>query len=253
MSSDEHADVLRDVAMQEHVRALLRPGRVGGAAGRPSSTTTAATTTHPPGYADGFELGRREGRIDGEAEGQRTANARCEAALQRSLDANRRDADRADESSRVDRAAFAHRFEQLLEGFQCAAAERLRLLEDDAVALAFEAVCRLIGQGHGQSGQLAASIAVAMGPLNERPVLRVRIRPDGLALLASSSQGRSLTEAFSSVEWLADPRIEGDGCILDNALGSIDARMETQLGRLRQSWSDAMRQTPDEALRAPGE
>ena len=262
MNSGDNACVHRDVAMQTEARVLLRPGAKSGtpAHGRPGVGVAdhlhpiggVATSAHSAGYAEGFELGRREGWCDGEARGLAVAEVRCEEALQQALEAHRREAERQAERLReaagAERAAIGERLEHLLDDFQRVAAERLRLLEGDAVALAFEAVCRLIGGGFGQPDQLAAGIGQAMRAARGRPVLRVRVRPDGLTLLSASPNGRALTKAFSAVEWVADARIHGDGCILDNDLGSVDARMEIQLGQLRELWSGATHD-PVEGLR----
>ena len=85
----------------------------------------------------------------------------------------------------------------------------------------------------------------------EGSILRVRVRPDALPLLFVGASGRALMLQHAAVQWVADPRVEGEGCILDTDVGSIDARMEVQIDQLRRLWSAAIRRDTMAPLAAP--
>ncbi len=189
------------------------------------------------GYAEGYERGVQEGRRAGEAEGRIAASARSEEALRRALLAHEAAAQQHREALAAEQQADLHRLQQICADVESAQRARQAAQHRDAAALAFEAVCQLLGERHGDAEHIARCVGHALGKLAGTRLLRVRLRPETMALLADSPEGRSLLSSDTAVEWVVDTRIRDDGCILDTDSGSVDARLDVQVANLRDLWS----------------
>jgi flagellar assembly protein FliH len=113
----------------------------------------------------------------------------------------------------------------LAKSIEQAHARALESLEDIALGIAWEAVCKLLGEAALDKAALLALVQQSIGRVKDEPML-VRVNPADLALLK---------EHLSAASFTADPAIELGGCIIEAGGGWIDARLETQLERLRQA------------------
>lgn len=103
--------------------------------------------------------------------------------------------------------------------------------------LLLEALARMIGE-MPQSAELARScVRSALREAAGREPVRVRLHPADVALLACDDA--VLSEAGREVSLVADASLDGGGCIVETLHGDIDARMTTQMERLRRSVSQA--------------
>jgi len=242
MTSSRDSSVLRDVStpvqpliLARPRRALIEPQRAHphktteqSSAGAVSTTTTA---TKPEAYAQGFSRGQEEGRQAGMSEAQ----ARVEDAIQattRKLEAQAA----ADAQQRAaDYAARMERLDRLLGDFEVAASSRLDRLETDAVALAFEAVCKVVGNTLAQPQVVSETVKHAIKQLRGGTLLRVRLHPVDLDAL-DTDEALALKARHPAAQWTADPHMTRGGCLLDTDQGSLDATLLTQLTRLREVW-----------------
>jgi flagellar assembly protein FliH len=115
---------------------------------------------------------------------------------------------------------------------QCLAA--LADSETLAAQIAYEAICRLAGEALvGEAGVRAVVRNIAL-QLGQQPILRVKLSPLDLARLRLDEQSESVSP---QIQWLADERIETGGCIVETAMGELDARLDVLLKRT----ADALR------------
>lgn len=98
--------------------------------------------------------------------------------------------------------------------------------EDVLVAIAFAAVCKMLGQRAVDVDGVRTLIRQAGAELCDAEV-RVRLHPDDHALLADCEH--ALPSGFTLV---ADDSVALGGCMLDSTGGTLDARLETQLAEL---------------------
>ncbi|WEF32850.1 FliH/SctL family protein [Pseudoduganella chitinolytica] len=127
-------------------------------------------------------------------------------------------------------AAMARHLAQLEDIVAQAAEARERLLaghEDMLVEVAYAAICRLAGAAASSRAGALAQVRTAVAQVREADGVRVRLHPDDVAWLAP--------QAGEQHSWalLADERVELGGCIVEGGHGSLDARLELQLERLR--------------------
>lgn len=103
--------------------------------------------------------------------------------------------------------------------------------------LLLEALARMIGE-MPLSAELARScVRNALSEAAGREPVRVRLHPADAALLAGDDA--ALSEAGREVSVVADASLDGGGCIVETLHGDIDARMTTQMERLRRSLQEA--------------
>lgn len=127
-------------------------------------------------------------------------------------------------------AAMARHLAQLDDIVAQAAEARERLLaghEDMLVEVAYAAICRLAGAGASSRAGALAQVRTAIAQVREADGVRVRLHPEDVAWLAP--------RAGEQHSWTlqADERVELGGCIVEGGHGSLDARLDLQLERLR--------------------
>ena len=258
--------VLRDVLLAAAPLTLRRQGRAGSMPEPPSSPGDHDTSVPMSGVeadATAFEAARRQGYEEGLASGQAEGRAHGEALARQRADevaqttTTRHEQALAERTEKLDRtlrheaqARFATRF-GVLDGLIAALPPRiearLAAAEEDMLALAFEAVCRILGDQAVRPEALRAQVALALAGLRERKWVAVHLHPDDLAALAVDRDTLLDGADGPAIEWVASTEVASGGCIVQSPAGGLDARLETQLGLLR----DLLVQTRAEVAAAP--
>jgi flagellar assembly protein FliH len=116
-----------------------------------------------------------------------------------------------------------------------ALAAGIRGVEDIAVAIAYEASCKMMGDmAHLREGILAlVQQAAAYAHNVESAVVRLGTR-DFITLREAGALTDTLPSGLA-VRWLADDGISVGGCVIETDGGDIDARLDMQFDRLRQT------------------
>ncbi len=251
------AGILRGIELDAQPRALLRPARAGAAphSAVPPGDAEQRLAMHVArleaeaehkGYAEGLARGRddglEEGRRQGLVEGLTEAQLRIDAALARATESLHAETARLRQVADVLADAQLQRLQRLVEAFECESRSRLEALEPDAVEAAFEAICRIVGDGTDRGAaeaQLRGLVSTAVSRIGQARLLRIRVHPDDLPSVVDWSRKGSALERHASVEWVGDAAVGPLGCIVDSDQGSLDARLDVQLARLRDAWSAA--------------
>ena len=137
------------------------------------------------------------------------------------------------EEARRDAAAELVRIRSLAEKLQGALDDGIRGMEDVAVAIAFEAVCKLLGTAAVTPDGVRALVRQAASHVGAAERIVVRLHPGDLAALQAAGTLDTHLAQAGSVTWSADPSIELGGCVVETDGGTLDARLETQLEALR--------------------
>lgn len=208
---------------------------IASADGLATSSASVEAEASARGYASGFERGFKEGMAAAEAkiaEAARQAASAAQAEVAAAGAAERKKM----EAASAERGALIMR---VLEQVQKRVDDGLRQLEEDAFALAFEAVCRVIGNAAPAPDTVKAVVVAALTQLHDKPAARIRLHPDDLAALRADVPAASLLSRYPGVAWEADEGIAIGGCLVDTAAGTLDARLETQLRNLGAVWRQA--------------
>ena len=235
--------VLRDVAQPAQPRTLALPRHRHAAgtkavevkaspvlpswsAGRPSMTPA------PIPSVDEVRAARERAHAEGLQAGLKDAQARIEDAVRQHVQQWQARADAQAEERRKAHAEWTERLGQVLDALDAGVTRRLEAIEADAVALAFTAVCRIVGDTVMSRDGVAALVRHAIAQVSDTPVLRVRLHPDDFAAIAETS----LPAAHPAVDWQVDPALTRGACLVDSAQGTLDTRLDCQLERLRDLW-----------------
>jgi flagellar biosynthesis/type III secretory pathway protein FliH len=184
------------------------PRRSTPGAGRPAAKTPAQLEAEERErqLVDAYQRGHEDGRTAGEiAEG-----ARLRHAVQA--------ADMALEEMRENEARWAG------------------AVEDNLCALATAIARQIVGRELATDSTVVADLvrrALAEVPLDQ-PV-RIRVHPNDLAVLSSmtNEDGSPVTvTAGREARWLADPRVQPGGCVIEGRDRIIDGRVDTALERV---------------------
>lgn len=104
-----------------------------------------------------------------------------------------------------------------------------RETEKDLLRLAVRLAERIVGREIEKDDKtIIEIISTALQNARQQEKLTVRVNPKDLSFIEKE------TEKFSSgrikfIDFVADPRVESSGCLIESEVGTIDARLETQL------------------------
>jgi len=124
--------------------------------------------------------------------------------------------------------AISHEIESALE-------TGIRNLEDIALAIAFEAVCKVLGSHALEQDVVQAQVLHAMSSVIANERIQVRLHPSDLAALRQFGALTATLPSGKQISWMGDAKLQLGGCILETNGGDLDARFETQLDRFKQT------------------
>jgi flagellar assembly protein FliH len=153
------------------------------------------------------ELGRQRGLQEGRAAGAEEVRREAETELAR--------------------------IRSISAGLQRALDTGIRGIEDVAVAIAFEAVCKMLGSAAVSPDGIRVLVHEAAAHAAGAQQVTVRLHPGDLAALQAAGGMDGALASGASVQWAADKSIELGGCVVETDGGTLDARLETQVERLR--------------------
>jgi flagellar biosynthesis/type III secretory pathway protein FliH len=107
-------------------------------------------------------------------------------------------------------------------------AQMVEEAEDLVVEVMFAALLKLLGQRLSEPDTVRAMVRAAIAAANDGESVTVGVHPDDYELIA---HGQGLTSG--NVSLVPNPDVVIGGCTVEGAKGTLDARLETQLGRLR--------------------
>jgi flagellar assembly protein FliH len=191
----------------------------------------------PPAGPTSADADRAEGYAEGLRQGLADASARIASELssrQRHLEAQ---FEQAEAKRAAEHARRLASLDGVVQGFAQSRDALVRAIEADAVSLAFEAVCKVLGPESGRGELLSSLVRQGLAKLHGQAVMRIRLHPRDLDELQASSEGRALSARQPGLQWTADPSLQRSSCLLDTDRGTLDASLQTQLGRLAQLWA----------------
>ncbi len=115
-------------------------------------------------------------------------------------------------------------------------------LEDIAVAIAFEAICKVLGDAAMTQEGVRALVRQAASHAKDKECLVVRLHAADLSVLRAGGALNAIVPSGKNVSWVADNSIELGGCVVETDGGGLDARLETQIERMRAVLLAARRQ-----------
>ena len=229
--------VLRGAMTHVQPRMLHRPQREG--AGAPGAQAASDVIARGPDAAQAYAQALEAGRAEGVQQGLEGAQKRMDEAMRAARQDFEQTAGERLQEFRTEATARLAQLERLLANFESAAQMRVAQLESDAIALAYGALCKVLGDHAREPAMIAAIVRQGMAQLSGSALLAVRMNESDLRMLLGDEQGRRLQAAAPQVRWVADASVVAGGCLFDTQAGSLDARLDTQLATLRTLWASA--------------
>ena len=162
------------------------------------------------GKKEGLEQGLEQGLQQGLQQGREAAAAEC----RRELEALR----------------------QLIGTAREARDRHVEDVAEEAAEIVFAAVAKILGDGFQDRSAAVAAVAEAIRRSKARGKLLVRVSPADHPLLESRRSELLDGASTREIEIVPDDQVTLGGCILDSgASGSLDARLDVQLERLREA------------------
>jgi flagellar biosynthesis/type III secretory pathway protein FliH len=137
---------------------------------------------------------------------------------------------------RAENQAQHETLSRLLDALGQAAETELAVLEDAAIAIAFEATLKLLGERLATEEGVRAAVHQVLQRVRGQGKALVRLSPGDCAVLTSQPEWAS-----SRFEFKADDTITPGGCFVETPTGRLDGRIETQLAGLAQALIAARR------------
>jgi flagellar biosynthesis/type III secretory pathway protein FliH len=103
--------------------------------------------------------------------------------------------------------------------------------EDIMVDIVYSALCRIVGESAGQRAVVVGMVNQVLHHFREHEPLVVRLHPQDLALVQQALPELDLDTAQTQLR--ADATLKMGGCLVESSVGTLDARLDTQLSRLR--------------------
>lgn len=171
----------------------------------------------------GYEAGRAQGEKDGYEAG-------IQQALERS-DLERREALESKQAGQRKLADALAKVQHMAEALALQKTAFLDGAEDDMVALAFEAFCRLLGETAATRDMLRLGVVNALVHWRGKAALEIHVHPEDLKWLEEDKDlpVRLAAHGHHTIRWVASAEVAVGGCMLRSAEGALDARLDVQV------------------------
>lgn len=166
----------------------------------------------------GFEVGFREGF----ERGQSTADAKIREA-----------ADKVVADIVLAGRERLARMDAILDQLPQKVSQYFADTEEDAIAVAFEAVCNLLSESASSKDVLERLVQKTLSEWQGRAPFALHLHPDDFELMRDSDGYSPVSGERRAFKMMPDSRIEIGGCVLQSDEGGLDARLEVQLENLK--------------------
>ena len=105
-----------------------------------------------------------------------------------------------------------------------------RETEQDLLRLSIRLTEKILGRELKIDKKAVADIvAAALQNARQQEKLTVRVNPADLPVVEKEIENLTRTGRVRFMDFVADPRVSEGGCLIESEVGTIDARLETQL------------------------
>ena len=182
------------------------------------------------------QLAERERRFEEEQEAERRRVS--EAAYSEGFERGEAEAARL-HGDRLDA------LDQLIESLTKAFAGEITGLEDVIVGIAFEAVCKIVGEAMYDTDGVLAVVRMVMGKVKDQEKLVLHVSPRDYNLLYQNREQLFAEGQGIKHELVSDDRVALGGCLIETAGGTIDGRLDIQMQQLRETLIGARKMIPE--------
>ncbi|MFZ6659042.1 FliH/SctL family protein [Undibacterium sp. TJN19] len=138
------------------------------------------------------------------------------------------------EEAKAEFASEFARIKSITEKLPQAIESGIQGIEDVAVAIVFESVCKILGKTVLTPDGIQGIVREVALRVSAKEKLTIRINPADMDILRTGGvlEAKTSLQIGDTVTWIADAGIAFGGCVLETEVGDLDARLETQLENL---------------------
>lgn len=137
--------------------------------------------------------------------------------------------------------AWREEYAKLRSLFSSSLETQLEHVDRYAVDIAFASLGRIVGERYLDANFSAAVVREALQSVRGSTSVKVHVSQQDYDLIRDMDAELADQGQFSDVELVPDPRVSVGGCLIESETGSWDARLETQLQRLRDAIEQSLK------------
>jgi flagellar assembly protein FliH len=137
--------------------------------------------------------------------------------------------------------------DKLIESLKKEFAGEITGLEDVIVSIAFEAVCKIVGEAMYDTDGVLAVVRMVMGKVKDQEKLVLHVSPLDYNLLYQNREKLFAEGQGIKHELVSDDRVALGGCLIETAGGTIDGRLEIQMQQLRETLIGVRKMIPEQS------
>jgi flagellar biosynthesis/type III secretory pathway protein FliH len=146
----------------------------------------------------------------------------------------------AKQESDKERKKLSREVQQLRKLFAANLEEQLQQVDAFAVEIAFAALTKVVGERFGDEEFTRAVVSKAVDSVRGARKVAVHVAQQDFELMQQFGGKLTASGQISEIKFVADPRVTVGGCMIETETGVWDARLETQLQRLRDAIEASM-------------
>lgn len=105
----------------------------------------------------------------------------------------------------------------------------LREVEKDILKLAVKLAEKIVGKELDEDSKTINSIvSTALQNARQKERITIRVNPNDLQTVQKDAEKFKASAQAKFIDFVADPRVEQGGCLIESEVGTVDARLETQ-------------------------
>lgn len=129
---------------------------------------------------------------------------------------------------------------KILQQFDESFIDYEKAFEKLVIETAFEVAKKVVQREISHETVINENVRIAINKIMGANEVRLKLNPADLDQLTEASKNLIHGSSFNKIKIESDLRIEQGGCLIETEIGSVDARISTQLGEMQKQLEDSL-------------
>lgn len=129
---------------------------------------------------------------------------------------------------------------KILQQFDESFIDYEKAFEKLVIETAFEVAKKVVQREISNETVINENVRIAINKIMGANEVRLKLNPADLDQLTEASKNLIHGSSFNKIKIESDLRIEQGGCLIETEIGSVDARISTQLGEMQKQLEDSL-------------
>lgn len=153
----------------------------------------------------------------------------------------------AQEELKATEQSIANEVQKMRRLFEENLQAHLQQVDELALEIAFASLTRIVGEQFGDPAFTRAVVTKALRGVRDAQKMTVHLSASDLSIMERHAEASQDGAILSDIDYVADPRVTVGGCLIETDAGVWDARLETQLQRLRDAIAQSIKEGAQDA------